>query len=149
MDLTDYMAKSSNKYATPGNVVNCYDQATAVCSFGCLLGIDVQYNFMDPFGCINTLNLVGVGSCNNPFYGRNNTSAVVAPNSPRSGFGNHAFAVFNGYVFDACAAPISPVPLALVGTQTTAQYIAGAIDVSLGVSGNASNIRIGSVILVR
>ena len=143
MDLTGYMAKSSNKYKTPGNVINCYDQAAAVCSFGTLLGIDVEYKYLRPFGYINTINIVGRGNSNNPFYGYYNTSKMIGvDDSSRSGFGNHAFAVFNGYVFDACAGPA-------LGTQTEAQYMSDTIDTAtankLYATGTVSDIISGAI----
>lgn len=119
-NLTGYMSKT-------GNIVNCYDQAAAVVALGRLLGIGVNYRFMDPFGYINTTNVVGVGNCNNPFYpllsapynikivGNDNTF----PN--RIGFGNHAFANYDGMVYDACAGPAT-------GSQTEAAYVASTID---------------------
>lgn len=57
----------------------------------------------------------------------------------RSGFGNHAFAVFNGYVFNACAGPA-------LGTQTEVQYVSDTIDVSRGRPGTTSNISSQAVI---
>ena len=115
------------------SAVNCYDQAAAVCSFGTLLGIDVKYNYMVPFGYINTINLIGYGDCNNPFFGSDVANKVVAPNSPtRTSFGNHAFAVFGGNVFDACGGPS-------LG-KSTSDYITDTIDTSRPGYGNSSNI---------
>ena len=60
----------------------------------------------------------------------------------RTGFGNHAFAAFNGYVFDACAGPA-------LGTQTEAQYISDTIDTSttnkLYATGTVSDIVTGAI----
>jgi len=129
MNLTAYMKKVSIKPGLPNEIVNCYDQATAVYSFGTILGINVQYIYLDPFGYINTTDLVGPinNDCNNPFYTLNNSNKFVAPDSPdRTGFGNHAFIIYKNvdeYVFDACAGPVLGKPIL--------QYINDTIDVSL------------------
>ena len=135
-NLTGYMSKT-------GNIVNCYDQAAAVVTLGRLLGIGVNYRYMQPFGYINTTNVVGVGNCNNPFYpllvapynikivGNDNTSPT------RTAFGNHAFASYGGMVYDACAGPTT-------GSQTEAAYVASTIDHSTSAeaaaAGDTSNI---------
>ena len=145
MDLTGYIDKSSQLYGTEGNVINCYDQASGVCTFGRLLGVSVTYRYMSPFGYINTVNLVGEGSCNNPFYplttgGKVTGADEVAP--VRSRFGNHAFTLLDGYVFDACAGPH-------LGTRTEAQYVSDTVDSSTpaeaAVAGDTSNISSGAV----
>jgi len=86
-----------------------------------------------PFGYINTTDLVGVGSCNNPFFNTTNEvnyidnvtpSGIVSYSScmpptnrvcgvddkKRSSFSNHMYAILNNggtnYVFDACAGPV-------------------------------------------
>ena len=145
MNLTAYINKTVGKRNRLAGVVNCYDQAAAVCTFATLFGIDVQYKFMEPFGYINTTDLVGLDydNCNNPFFRNNLANKLVAPDLPtRSGFKNHAFAVFRGYVFDACAGPA-------LGTQTEAQYVADVIDVSLpklqGKAGSVSDIELEAV----
>ena len=127
MNLTGYISAPQN------SVVNCYDQAAAVCAFGTLLGMDVKYNRMEPFGYIKTNNLVGVGDCNNPFFGNNVANKTVAPNWPqRTGFGNHAFAIFNNNVFAACVGPV-------LG-KSTSDYITDTIDTSRPGYGNSSHI---------
>jgi hypothetical protein len=102
---------------------------------------------MDEFGYINTVNLVGVGNCNNPFY--NNGTAI---NSPvvgadlllpnRTGFGNHAFTMLGNDVYDACALTIG------VSFNT---YLTTAIDTSTvaesAVAGNIGDKDMGNVIL--
>ena len=123
IDLTEYMRK------TRGSVVNCYDQAVAVAILGRGLGVSANINYMEPFGYINIIDLVGVGYCNNPFYDdadivqhfRIVDMDSVFPN--RSFFGNHAFVTFNGMVFDACAGPTK-------GNRTIDQYISDTIDTS-------------------
>ncbi len=61
-ELKKYMSK------TKGNVINCYDQAAAVQAFCGALGIQSTWIYMNPYGFINKLALVGIGSCNNPFF---------------------------------------------------------------------------------
>ena len=144
MRLTGYMTKSR------GSIVNCYDQAAAVQTLGTLLGIDIKYNYMDPFGYINKVNLVGVGECNNPFFNdpdiTSDTNKIPLINPPSgnnsfiypeiSGFGNHAFTMYNGQVFDSCAGPVLGI--------SVADYITNTIDKSTDdkeeVSGNAGDI---------
>lgn len=148
MKLTKYIDKSI------GNTVNCYDQASGVCSFGTLLGIGVTYRFMNPFGYINTVDLVGEDNCNNPFYanvgitgGKITGSDQVEP--VRAAFGNHAFAKYGGGIYDACAGPHT-------GARTEAQYVSDTVDTSTPVeanppwcapksAGNTANITAGSV----
>ncbi|MDR0522564.1 MAG: hypothetical protein LBH00_12040 [Planctomycetaceae bacterium] len=115
--LTDYINRTST-------TVNCYDQAAALYTLGRILGINVQYVYMQPFGYINEVNLVGVGQCNNPFYNNNDPFFTTDPNpivdsdwtisEGRSRFGNHAFTVLadssnTEYVYDACALTIDVV----------------------------------------
>ena len=140
-DLTEYLAKSSTLYGTPGNVVNCYDQAGGVSVCARLLGITAEYIFMGytssngrpPFGYILSTDLIGVGTCNNPFYpliaptnnvcllGAGGITDLVDPN--RSMFSNHAFVRYAGGIYDACAGPH-------LGTQTLVQYATSAIDIT-------------------
>jgi len=115
-DLAGYIKKSS------GSTVNCYDQAGAIQSLSGALGVKLTWYFLRPFGFIQTTNLVGVGSCNNPFYVSNGTTAVIAVDDPRrTGFGNHAFGGLGGKVHDACAGPHT-------GSETKSQYVGVAID---------------------
>ena len=121
MNLSGYINKQH------GIIVNCYDQAAAVASIGNLLGLDSKYTFLQPFGYINTVNLVGIGNCNNPFY--NTLSApynvkivgsdFVEPQ--RTYFNNHAYVLYAGKVYDACSGPAT-------GTQTENQYLNSIID---------------------
>jgi hypothetical protein len=145
MNLSGYIDKSSTLYGTAGNVINCYDQASGVCTFGRLLGVSVTYRYMSPFGYINSVNLVGEGNCNNPFYPLTTGSKITGPDEVapvRSGFGNHAFTSFGGYVFDSCAGPH-------LGTRTETQYVADTVDSSTpaeaAVAGATSNIVSGAV----
>ena len=110
MKLDDYIKASQDRSTS---VVNCYDQAGGICSLGTLLGVDVRYAYMHPFGYINIVSLVGVGRCNNPFFGNKKrqygTTAVVGSDlvyPERSAFGNHAFSKLGDDVFDCCAGPV-------------------------------------------
>ncbi len=145
MSLTGYIDKSATIYGTAGNVINCYDQASGVYSFGRMLGISVAYRYMSPFGYINIVNLVGEGNCNNPFYPYTTGGKIAGDDDAdpvRSGFGNHAFTVFGGYVYDACAGPQT-------GTRTETQYVSDTVDASTPaeafVAGDTSNISSGAV----
>ncbi|RQS37404.1 hypothetical protein DIE03_02320 [Burkholderia sp. Bp8992] len=114
-ELMSYMQKrpltpsgtSSHAGATDdGKTVNCYDQASAVFSLAAALGIKPGIYFQNPFGFINSTNLVGIGACNNPFFSSNGSTPTVAGDSPaRTSFGNHAFAHLSHKVEDACAGP--------------------------------------------
>ena len=146
MRLSEYMSKSR------GNMINCYDQAAAVQSLGNLLGVNVTYNYMRPFGYLNKVNVVGVGDCNNPFYNDHSylppTNRIPLINPPSgintllypniSGFGNHAFAIFSGEVFDACSGPSLGKSVSL--------YLSETIDTSTtnkqNIAGSASNITV-------
>ena len=139
MDLTGYIDKSS------GNTINCYDQASGVFSLGRLLGIGVEYRYMKPFGYINTVNLVGEGNCNNPFYPLTAGGKIAGADDvypDRSGFGNHAFAKYGGNIYDACAGPHT-------GTRIEAQYVSDTVDSSTpaeaAVAGDTTDISPGAV----
>ena len=133
---TRYMSNvssGSTGSTTPALSVNCYDQAAALTTFGTMMGIDVHYRFLLPFGYINLTNLVGWGLCNNPIPGscRNPNLIVGAddifPN--RSLFGNHAFCSYSGMAFDACAGPA-------LGSLSVADYLEAAIDHSSSTTGS-------------
>jgi len=126
MRLGDYIKASPTRST---DVVNCYDQAGGICSLGTLLGINAKYAYMNPFGYINIVNIVGVGQCNNPFFGdisrQYGTTPVVGQDliyPLRSSFGNHAFAKVGNDVFDSCAGPVCGV--------NEQQYIQDTIDTS-------------------
>ncbi len=117
-ELSSYCSKAN------GNVVNCYDQATALTMSGRLLGIPSSLIYMRPFGYINKTNLGGRGVCNNPFHSDNSFhSSIVCPiNAPnRSGFGNHMFVQHSSGCFDACAGPI-------LGQWSLSEYVLNVID---------------------
>ena len=104
--------------------VNCYDQTYAVIVFCAALGIQVDGLFLDPFGFIKRVNLVGWGPCNNPFPKNFPTASylIVAPRDPnRSAFGNHMFCENTAKIYDACAGPAK-------GTSDRAGYITATID---------------------
>lgn len=131
------------------NLVNCYDQAYGVVTFGNLLGPSVAATprFTMPFGYINKTMLVGVGDCNNPFYctgqslyvnivGNSYYPAIGVPqkkiicgsdDKTRTWFYTHMYVTFDStgtnYVFDACAGPC-------VGNITLPDYLKATIDQS-------------------
>lgn len=118
-ELTDYLKRKKTK-------VNCYDQAAAVTVLSAIVGIGANYKFLEPFGYINKINLIGVGSCNNPFYMNptysNKKIWISGDPKPRSGFGNHAFAGYTKNIYDACAGPD-------LGTRTAEEYLKHSIDI--------------------
>jgi hypothetical protein len=131
LQVQKYMLKTSP-------ICNCYDQAAAVQAFTGALGVQVGWRYLEPYGFIKPTNLVGVGRCNNPFFGSDDTKKVVAADAPdRSAFGNHAFtAAPRGNILDACAGPHT-------GTETPAQYVDAAIDATPSLYG--SGFRPGKV----
>jgi len=147
--LTEYIDKTGGNNVSPsraGNIVNCYDQAGGVFTLGHLFGVPVSYMFMQPFGYINTVNLIGEGNCNNPFYPLSTSGLKIAGTndvSPvRKGFGNHAFNAYDGFIFDACAGPS-------IGTKTAAQYVSDTVDESTpaeaAAAGTVANISLGAI----
>lgn len=129
------------------NLVNCYDQAHGVVTFGNLLGPSVNAipRFTMPFGYINTTNLVGVGSCNNPFFNTKSQVMYVdyashagyntcmpptnrvcdVDDKTRTWFFNHMYVICEisgmNYVFDACAGQFD-------GDLSSTSYLKTAID---------------------
>jgi hypothetical protein len=155
MRLAGYFIKVENPSpplgttADPGNVVNCYDQAGAVTTLGCVLGLDVKYLFMQPFGYINRTTLVGGHDCNNPFFTNStySTEKIVTgltdgSGRPRSKFVNHAFAELDSDIFDACAGP-------KLGTDGRAGYVGSVIDSTLPGAGTTTNIRVRGITNVK
>ncbi|KAI0164719.1 hypothetical protein GGR57DRAFT_209647 [Xylariaceae sp. FL1272] len=95
-----------------GQLVNCYDQASAMQIFLALSPTvnSVEWMFMAPFGFINTTVLVGRGACNNPFYEQagepRRPKICSAREKWRTAFANHAFVRVNhGSIVDACCGP--------------------------------------------
>jgi hypothetical protein len=115
--LKKYMSPSS------GNV-NCYDQTYAVIVFCGAIGISVDALYMNPFGFLNTTNLVGWGRCNNPFPKKSPKSKYLVVNDndkDRSPFGNHMFCECKKQIYDACAGPV-------VGEHDRKSYVKANID---------------------
>lgn len=113
-----------NKSPLMRNTVNCYDQAAAVQTLTGAIGCgSLTWIFAEPYGYINTTNLVGVGTCNNPFFDAYGQPPVLKDrfSSERTAFSNHAFVSVAGKILDACAGPH-------VGTETLPQYLEVAID---------------------
>jgi hypothetical protein len=127
--LMEYIERQSSTTSAlipprPANTVNCYDQAAAVQVLCGCLGIVVEWKYQEPFGFINETDLIGVGSCNNPFYEGNKTAAVVPSDAPnRTKFGNHAFVevLISQHIRDACAGPHHT-------TEALRQYLESSID---------------------
>ena len=116
-ELKSYMLPATGK-------VNCYDQTYAVIVFSGALGVVVDGLYLNPFGYIQTVNLVGWGPCNNPFPGKTpikNYLVVGATDPDRSSFGNHMFCEFSARIYDACAGPAK-------GTEDRAGYLKETLD---------------------
>jgi hypothetical protein len=125
-NLTDYMCGHG--------VVNCYDQAAGLTVCARLLGIGVDYLFMQPFGYILATDLVGIGPCNNPLFNDprcedrqplldppEGVTDEVYPN--RMPFGNHAFVRYVASILDATGGPHT-------GTESLLGYAGASIDIS-------------------
>lgn len=69
--IGDYMEKSSP-------IANCVDQAFAVQAFAGAIGIVHDFLQLRPFGYIQPADLLGVGRCNNPFFGAHIENRMVA-----------------------------------------------------------------------
>ena len=126
--LSSYIGKIGNGDTNRlTNVVNCVDQASGVSSFGALLGIDNNIQMLEPFGYLNVVNLVGIGSCNNPFFtspGTSRTNAVEGvDDSLRTSFVRHFYVKSHSVIFDACAGPA-------LGTTNNIQYLSKTVDKS-------------------
>ncbi len=139
-NLTGYISRSEP-------VVNCVDQAYAVTLIGNLLGARARVMMVHPFGYIRTLDLVGIGPCNNPCFmtkpnavryaldeGSGNlvlqnvlvpqTSLCDGDDIARTPFDLHAFVVSEiGNVYDACLGPA-------LGSLTVSEYLEDVIDYS-------------------
>ena len=107
--------------------INCSDQAYGLATLGNLLGVHSTVVMTQPFGYINTVNLVGVGQCNNPGYLGTETSNHVAvcgsDDASRSRLTRHRYVFAEGVIFDACFGPV-------LGTQTNIEYLKSLIDCS-------------------
>lgn len=124
--------------------------AAALATFASILGCPIRYVFHEPFGYLNTVTPVGQAQCNNPFFASANRrslpgplDAVVQAAAPkpyvlygrladpdevfRSSFGNHAYAMMDGEVYDATMRSGAG---ALLVNLTHAAYEAAVIDAS-------------------
>lgn len=142
--MNDYIAKngtniggaSASAFPPPApvpNMVNCYDQASAVLVFSGILGIDGHKRFVDKFGYINTTTLVGGISTNNPFHRQVASRRIVPQMDPaRTPFGNHEFYMdrASAVVFDACAGPH-------IGTEDYFNYLDASVDTAMPTFGGA------------
>ncbi|MBN2685382.1 MAG: hypothetical protein JXR40_08895 [Pontiellaceae bacterium] len=123
-----------------GDIVCCYDQAGGVNVLSTLVGINTDLVYMNPFGYIQKTDLVGWGSCNNPFpanetellLGTDGVTDLVKTSTPkRKNFGNHAFVDAGGNILDACAGPHS-------ATESYLAYCTASIDISSDAESAAS-----------
>ena len=143
-NLTGFLA-ASTRY------VNCSDMALGVATLGGLAGARVSVCRTYPFGYVNTVNLIGIGECNNPMYEsdddirywvnvtneltgaverieRQGTALPLAVCPPdetrRSYFASHLYVVdAGGNVHDACVGPE-------LGTRGITPYLRAVIDYS-------------------
>ena len=150
-NLAKYMKPAPRQDKAEDDFVNCYDQAYAVVVFGGALGVTVGALFLEPFGFLKQTQLVGRGTCNNPFptdkynaeVGRYHARRAVASavgklftealpvltdfllvdakDPDRSGFGNHMFCEHNTKIYDACAGPAQ-------GAHDRTGYMVNSID---------------------
>ena len=107
--------------------VNCVDQAYGLSTFGNLMGIHSTVVTTQPMGYINTVNIVGVGVCNNPGYlgliAPNNVAVCGMDDISRSRFKFHSYVFAESVIFDACIGPA-------LGTQMRLAYLKSVIDSS-------------------
>lgn len=98
-----------------------------ICAFVLRFAYTGATKLMQPMGYINTVNLVGIGPCNNPVYlGVTTTNHVAVCGSDdvsRSRFTRHRYVFAEGVIFDACIGPV-------LGTQTRLEYLRSVIDSS-------------------
>jgi len=123
LDLNRYMYN-------PVKLVNCTDQAAALESIAAVLGIDAKaVRTRLSFGYINTIDIAGVGPCNNPFFNDSGYTNQPIVNSDfidsdgRSYFGFHAFVQINNKIYDATAGPN-------LGEYDLMTYISNTVDSS-------------------
>ncbi len=147
-ELSSYLVKSiqlPTQQAAEKNTVVCFDQAGGVVSLGRLLGIGVQYRYMDKFGYIHASILTGGLECNNPFYPKSSSKTPMTGidelHPIRTYFSCHAFATLGDAVFDACIGPV-------VG-KTLGLYLNDTIDDSQPgeqlKSGKQSPVEVGAI----
>ncbi|KAG8526536.1 uncharacterized protein KY384_008736 [Bacidia gigantensis] len=123
--LADY--EKCKKDSSQFTLINCYDQAAMV-QVALGLGLipedaqTIKWKFLEPYGFIQTTNLVGRGRCNSPYVSNQQSSFLVDNNADiRQAFRNHAFIEVKQCVVDACAGPHT-------GTESPAAYLARAIE---------------------
>ena len=136
--------------------VNCYDQTYAVIVFSGALGITMRGLYVEPFGYLKLTNLVGWGSCNNPFpetkfrkekrnmvdagkssieinaLKKENYLVVDVRDPARSPFGNHMFCEHLTNIYDACAG-------AALGKYDRTGYLLECVDTVIPESGKYGN----------
>jgi hypothetical protein len=98
-NLTQWLAN----YAVANiGVVNCYDMGKSVVVFANALGAGTEYAYTNPFGTLNLINAIGRGWTNNPFYDSFgcDPNPIVPGDDTRCGFGNHAFTLLGGQIYD-------------------------------------------------
>ncbi len=127
--MTDYIAlrgfNTGARITNPmiPNMVNCYDQASAVLVFAGIMGIEGHKRYVQPFGYITETTLVGGIRTNSPFHS-GLSPAIVPRNDPnRTFFSNHEFYMdkASAKVFDACAGPH-------LGTEDAYTYLDNSVD---------------------
>lgn len=87
-------------------IVNCFDCALALHTFGNLLGCPTELIKQYPFGFLRYIQPIGRGKCNNPVYKCGGRSRAVRPFSDTSGetrkrFSNHCYVRLGSKVFDS------------------------------------------------
>ena len=116
------------KKTTPD--VNCADQAYGLATLGNLMGIHSAVVMTQPIGYINTIDIVGIGPCNNPGYlgaaTTNHVAVCGVDDASRSRLALHRYVIAEGVVFDACIGPA-------LGTQTNIGYLESIVDTSTDV----------------
>lgn len=121
--LTFHLRRYNAARQDPNALLNCYD-AAAYLQILLRPTYLTRYCYMNRFGYLRRTNLIGRGSCNNPFT--KFTAPLVVPEASRSrtGFGNHAFCApshqGSEYIADACAGPHY--------NDTPATYVGSAVD---------------------
>ena len=131
--------------ASTSQECNCYDMAAFLqYQVQYSVGIFVYFDYIKPFGYLKLTDLIGWGSCNNPFFSNPDfNSSKICGNTVtnRSYFGNHAFIYMPDYgvVADACGGPH-------IGDESKQQYLTNTIDKTTPIpphikSGTVSNIK--------
>ena len=152
--LAKYMKPALRQDEPKDDFVNCYDQAYAMIVFAGALGLNVGGLFLEPFGFLKQTQLVGRGTCNNPFpttkyetevRNYNDQRLVMgilgkkvdakppkledfllvdAKDPDRVGFGNHMFCEYRAAGSNIYDACAGPA----LGTHDRAGYMANSVD---------------------